>query len=248
MPKRVQFASAFPLTGGPVSPEQILAFHRARFGDTRMEDKPADDAAAKAAADAQAAADKAASDKAAADKAAADAAAASADKGFPEGTPIAEMTAPQQAAYWKYQARKHEDTSKARADYDAVVAERDALKKATQTDAEKAVDEAKVAARKEALLEAAPKLVAAEFKAELKGTRSPEQIAALLAPLDLTKFLTADGEVDTDKVSTYAAGLGSAGKEWPDTGQGNRRTTAAKGVSAGADLFEQSRSKKTKTT
>lgn len=236
--KRAQFASAFPLTGGPVSPAQILAFHRERFGDTRMEEG-ADDAAAKAAADAQAA------EKAAADKAVADAAA---DRGFPENTPIVEMTEKQQAAYWKHQARKHEDTAKARKDYDEVIAERDRLKAAAQTDAEKAVDEAKAEARKEALLEAAPKLVAAEFKAELKGKRTPEQITALLEPLDLKRFLTDTGEVDTAKVSQYAAGLGSAGKEWPDTGQGNRERTAAKGVSAGADLFAESRAKKTKTT
>jgi len=241
MPKRAQFASAFPLTGGPVSPEQILAFHRARFGATRMDG--ASDDAAKAAADAQAAADKAAADQAAAEKAAADA------KGFPESTPIAEMTAEQQAAYWKHQARKHEDAAKARKDYDEVVAERDRLKAATQTEAEKAVEEAKAAARKEALLESAPKLVAAEFKAELKGKRTPEQITALLEPLDLKRFLTDTGEVDTDKVSQYAAGLGSAGSTWPDTGQGNRGDRApAKGVAAGADLFAESRAKKTKTT
>lgn len=225
----------------PGAIDQLLAFHRSIVGDARMEDKP-DDAEAKAAADAQAAADKAAADKAAAD-------AAAADKGFPENTPIAEMNDKQQAAYWKYQARKHEDTSKARADYEAVVAERDKLKAATQTDAEKAVDEAKATARKEALLEAAPKLVAAEFKAELKGSRTPEQIAALLEPLDLTRFLTATGEVDTDKVSQYAAGLGSAGTTWPDTGQGNRGDKGpGKGVAAGADLFAESRAKKTKTT
>lgn len=38
MPKPTLFRSAFPLDGGPVLPEQILAFHRATFGDAQMND------------------------------------------------------------------------------------------------------------------------------------------------------------------------------------------------------------------
>ncbi len=34
------FRSAFPLDGGPTTPEQILAFHRATFGAAQMNDEP----------------------------------------------------------------------------------------------------------------------------------------------------------------------------------------------------------------
>lgn len=44
MPKL--FRSAFPLDGGPVSPEQILAFHRATFGSAQMNDAPSEPAGA----------------------------------------------------------------------------------------------------------------------------------------------------------------------------------------------------------
>jgi hypothetical protein len=41
MPKPTLFRSAFPLDGGPTTPEQILAFHRQTFGGARMEADPA---------------------------------------------------------------------------------------------------------------------------------------------------------------------------------------------------------------
>ena len=40
MPKPTLFRSAFPLDGGPTTPEQILAFHRATFGAAQMNDAP----------------------------------------------------------------------------------------------------------------------------------------------------------------------------------------------------------------
>lgn len=172
------------------------------------------------------------------------------ENGFPADKPLAEMTIEQQAAYWKHQSRKHEQRAEAHKDYDAVKTELDALKAAHQTDAEKAVEQAKTEAKQagkaEATAEFAPKLVSAELKAALAGKLPADKIAGHVAFLDHTKFLTDSGEVDTDKVKQYAAGLAPAGG-WPDMGQGNRGKgdAAAKGVAAGADMYAASRGKKT---
>lgn len=214
--------------------DKLLAFHRATFGEARMEASGDADAAAAAA---QAAAD-----------AAAAAAAASDSAGFPKDTPLTEMTVEQREAYWKHQARKHEDRVKGQADYDAIKAERDALKAAGLTDTEKAIEAAKTAARDEAKAEARaailPQLVTAKFEALVGGRIPAERLASILAPLDHTKFLTASGEVDTDKVQQYVDGLAPDGKKWPDMGQGHRGSSGkTSGVGAGRSLFEDRRSK-----
>lgn len=207
----------------------LLEFHRATFGDARMEDDP-DAAAAAEAATASAAADAAAE--------------------FPANTPVKDMTVEQQAAYWKHQSRKHEDRARSvPQDYDAIKAERDELKARTQTDAEKAIEDARREARDQALAEAnkttLPRLVQAEFKAAAAGRIPADRLATLLEPLDLTKFLTADGsEVDTDKVTQYVAGIAPTTKEWPGMGQGRREHSKASGVSAGKSLYEERHAKK----
>lgn len=208
--------------------DRLLAFHRATFGDARME-ASGDDAAAAATADAAAAA------------------AAAESAGFPKDTPLTEMTVEQREAYWKHQARKHEDRVKGQSDYDAIRAERDALKAASLTDTEKAIEAAKAAARDEAKAEAhaaiLPQLVTAKFEALVAGRIPAERLTAILAPLDHTKFLTASGEVDTDKVQKYVDGLAPDGKKWPDMGQGHRGSSGkTSGVGAGRSLFEDRKS------
>jgi len=159
--------------------------------------------------------------------------------GFPVNTPIAEMNSDQQAAYWKFQARKHEDVAKQRSDYDQLKTQLEQIQSASQTEAEKALAEARRDERSKAEQETTARysalLVGAKFEAALAGKRTPEQITGLLEGLDHTKFLTPTGEVDTDKVSNFAAGLAPAGSSWPDMGGGNR------GGSAGASKAEAGR-------
>lgn len=170
----------------------------------------------------------------------------SSPEGFPADTPLAEMTAEQREAYWKHQARKHENRVKSLGDIDALKAKAeafDALEAEKLTPSEKAIQEARAEERERVLAEqakaVADRLVAAEFKVAFAGRKKPEEVAELLEPLDLTKFLTSDGEVDADKVSKYAAGIAPAGRQWPGTGQGSRGTSEkATGVNAGKSLFE----------
>lgn len=163
------------------------------------------------------------------------------DKGFPADTPVAEMTDAQQAAYWKHQSRKHENTAKARGDYDALkarAAKADELEAATATETDKAIKAARDEAAAETLLATAPRLVRAEFRAAAKGVLSDEQRDALLEDLDLTKYLTDKGEVDEDKVARKVKAFAPAGNNGgsggrPDMGQGRRPGGAAGRGAAG---------------
>jgi hypothetical protein len=165
------------------------------------------------------------------------------DQGFPANTPVKDMTPVQQVEYWKHQARRHEERATRAADYDAVKAERDTLKAATLTEAEKAVEAAKAEATKGVM----PKLVRAEFKAAATGRIEPARLAGIIEALDLTRFLTATGdEVDTAKVEKYVTDIaGGTSKTWPDMGQGNRGSgDKPTGVSAGRNLHAERHPKK----
>lgn len=213
--------------------DALLAFHRATFGDARME--AADDGGTAA----QAAIDSAAT---------ATGEPALNEHGFPDKTPWRDMPPEQQAAYWQHQAKKHEARANSTKDYDAIKNERDALKSQTLTADEKALEDAANTAREAGATEErnklAPRLVTAEFKAVVAGRIPADTLAAILEPLDTTKFLAADGEVDTDKVKQYVAGIVPAGGKWPDTGQGHRQSSKASGVGAGRDLFVERHPKK----
>lgn len=171
------------------------------------------------------------------------------EHGFPDKTPVKDMSDAQQAAYWRHQSRKHEDRVKSMGDYDTLKAERDDLKAKHQTADEKALE----AAKKEALeagaaserAKIAPRLVAAEFKSANAGRIPADRLSAILDGLDPTKFLTSDGEVDADKVQQYVDGIAPAdGKKWPDMGQGRRQQQKAAGVEAGRALFDARHAKK----
>lgn len=189
---------------------------------------------------------------------------APADLGFPQGTPLEQMSAEQREAYWRHYARQHEGRWKAlgeltpeqlkelRDKADAHdKAQRDAL-----PEQQRLVEEAREQARKDALAATMPNLVRAEFKAALTGRVKAEELEAKVAtivdPLDTSKFLTADGTtVDAAKVTAFvdaaippATGTRPPGP--PNHGAGRRDGTTGSGVDAGRELFDQRRGK-TKT-
>jgi hypothetical protein len=157
-------------------------------------------------------------------------------RGFPENTPVAEMEPAQQVAYWKHQARKHENTvkefGKRYGNYDQI-AERarqyDALLASTQTDQERAVAEARKSAAEEAraaaVAEFGGQLVAARLHSALAGRLDQEQIEGLIEGVDPRRFLDDSGAVDTDKVTKWADRV--APKRTADLGQGARGRPAA---------------------
>lgn len=106
----------------------------------------------------------------------------------------------------------------------ALQKELDELRAANQSDAEKAIN----AARKEGAAEAskafAPRLVAAEFKAASAGRLTAEQLSGFLEDLDLSKYLTEDGEVDTERVAKKVDLLAPAQEPRTPSFNGGART------------------------
>lgn len=173
--------------------------------------------------------------------------------GYPDETPVKDMTEGQQVAYWKFHARKHEDESKARGDYDAQKADAEKWRQAQLEKLpadERALTDARQKADTEARADERGKfgrqLVASEVRGALRGHQLPDdRIESLVGPLDHNYFLTATGEVDAAKVSEYASGFGAEGGTWPDMGQGRRgQGGPAKGVDAGRDLYRDRNTKK----
>jgi hypothetical protein len=154
------------------------------------------------------------------------------DRGYPENTPLTDMTVEQREAYWKAMARKHEATAKSRGDYDAIKAERDKMKSDGMSDHEKQLEQARKdaekAGRDAAARELGGKIVDAHINAAVTaGRMTKEQAETVLDGLDRTKFIDSKtGDVDTDKLGRYLDAVapkkdGKGGGK-PDHGQGNR--------------------------
>ena len=148
----------------------------------------------------------AAAPPAAAPPAAAPAAPANPDKGFPDGTPIEQMTGTQREAYWKHQAQRWEGRSKkfdgmtddAFAALKDKAAKHDTLARESMSDRDRAVAEATDKAR----VESTPRVVRAEFRAAAKGVISTAQLEALLEDRDLSKYADDKGEPDVSKIES----------------------------------------------
>lgn len=138
------------------------------------------------------------------------------DKGFPEGTPLAEMTDAQKAAYWQHYARKHEDTVKAfkgvtpqqAAELQAKV---DELESKTLSADEKllkaARQEAYKQARAEAEAEYLPQIRASQVKSIASGIVNGDQLSAFMDLVDTSKLLGEDGHVSEERVMGYLTAL-----------------------------------------
>lgn len=94
-------------------------------------------------------------------------------------------------------SRKWEQRAK-KADEDA-----EAARQAAMSDQERAVEDAKRAGRAEAVSELGQRIAAAELRAALTGL-VPDP-ALIVEDVNLAKFVTDDGEVDTDAVAAFRA-------------------------------------------
>lgn len=112
----------------------------------------------------------------------------------------------QQAAYWRTQARKHEDRVKAQADYDDLKAAYDRYQQlltASQTEQEKAVTAARQAGAQEAMAQVGGQLVEQWFRATVAGRLDEDRVNTILTGLDRRQFIGQNGAVDTDRVRTF---------------------------------------------
>lgn len=167
------------------------------------------------------------------------------DKGFPAETKIVDMTPEQQAAYWKFQSRKHEgNATNLKAEIDSLKAPKPAAPAAKDESDNAPID--RDALRKELLAdlkrEQAPELVRSQFEAII-GERLPEDTRnSILEDLNLERFVKEDGSIDKDRIKEKAELL--AGKDVSNvrkvrTHQGPRKTESTASVSSGKALFEE---------
>lgn len=113
------------------------------------------------------------------------------------------------------------------ADYDTLkekATQYEALAAASQTDQERAVNEAKATTAQAERSRWVPQVVTAEFKAAAAGVLTPEQVTAFLEDVDLSKYVKKDGSVDTERIASRVQALTPATqgqKQAPrDFGQG----------------------------
>lgn len=156
------------------------------------------------------------------------------DNGFPADTPVNQMTDAQQAAYWKFHSRKHEERVQA---YGGLTPEQvkelkdkqEKLEYDLASDTEKKIADARKEAEAATEAKLFPQLATSKLEAAAAGRIDDAKLAAALAPLQasgMTYFRAADGTVDAAKVTAYIDGIAPPKppeRKGPTTnGQGNR--------------------------
>lgn len=129
---------------------------------------------------------------------------------------------------WKAEARKWEQRAKdnkAAADK-AVTKAAEKARLDAMSESERAIEEAKQAARSEAGLEFGKRLARSEFDAAA-GRRNPDfDTSSALEYVDLAKFVGEDGEPDKDAIKAAVERLVPASANTPPEFDGGSRTTA----------------------
>ncbi len=120
-------------------------------------------------------------------------------------TPVTPPASASGEEKWKALSRANE------AKWKAATKELDELKKAQMTDQEKALESAREEARKAALSEVGTKLA----KAEIRVQASKAGLNVPTDYLDLNRFLSEDGEADTEKVKAFVASLAQNAPKGP---------------------------------
>lgn len=157
-----------------------------------------------------------------------------ADKGFPENTPLTQMTEAQKVAYYQHQNRQSDNKLKAfngftPQDVSVMWSRLEELETANLGANEKAVKDATTKAATEAKTAAEsalrPRLHEAQFRA-IAGPvlKEKEALNAVMAITDPAKFLGDDGDVDEEKVMGHLTALsavftGGQGQGQPGNGQ-----------------------------
>lgn len=143
------------------------------------------------------------------------------EHGYPDNTPVAEMAAEHQAAYWKYHSRKHEA----------------AWKEATSKNEEGKAEPAKVDPMLSKLFDAEFRVAAAVYPGQ--------DFSKLRESLNPENFLSDTGDIDSQSISELLSSLSHSPKPGAPAGgaaRGGYEGTSS--VAAGAALFAARHSKK----
>ncbi|MDN4174726.1 hypothetical protein QWY28_17325 [Nocardioides sp. SOB77] len=141
------------------------------------------------------------------------------DLGFPKDTPIAEMSDKEQAAYWRYNSRKHEGRFKdlvgdrkpedVKADLDAYAQ----VRQQQMTPAEQALAAAREEGKAEAITAERRNAATTIFRAALEtGGIEGDDLDELVTSLNVDAYLT-DSGVDTTKLTNFAKRFHPSGKD-----------------------------------
>lgn len=150
------------------------------------------------------------------------------DKGFPENTPLAQMSTEQQLAYYKHQNRQADNklagfNGFTPADVDAMWKRLEELEGEKLSANDKALKDVQKSARDAAEAEWRPKLQRAELRSIAAEVLKGDQLEAWLAGMNPAAFANDKGEIDLDKVMghlTAAFGVvGGQDHQQPRNGQ-----------------------------
>lgn len=155
--------------------------------------------------------------------------------GFPAHTKIEDMTEPQRTAYWKKQARKHENANRAMSDYSKY---REFYESHNQEMDGMSVQEFKAQVKKEMKLDAAPGLAREALKTHLGDRVDGSKIDSLLEGLNVNTYIDDDGSIDYKGLNDFADLLIPAKVNSPRNHQSFRQQEATSSVKTGRDLYD----------
>ena len=172
------------------------------------------------------------------------------DKGFPEGTPLAEMTDAQRAAYWQHYSRKHEDTVKAFkgftpqqvSDLQSKVESLEAEKlSAGEKELKQVRDEAAKAAAVAAKAEYLPQIQALQVKSIASQIITGDKLSAFMSIVNPAALVGEDGQVDETRVMGFLTAMygtdpqpGQRQPQWQNFGQYTQPPPSQKAGAGGA--------------
>lgn len=164
------------------------------------------------------------------------------DKGFPDSTPVKDMTAEQQAAYFRFHNRKAENQL---ASFKGVTpqqvqdmqAELDGLRDKQLSADQKAVKDAEKAARLAADAEWMPKLQTAQLRAIAGEVLKGDELESWMFGRNPAAFANDQGEVDREKVMGHLTATGG-GQNDQQQSNGQQRDWGQHSGGAGGSLLK----------
>lgn len=145
------------------------------------------------------------------------------DLGFPKDTPVAEMKAEQQTAYWRNEAQKHQGRYKnltGDRSFDetkAALEEHAKFQRDQQTPAEQALADARTQGKTEGLTAARTEAASAIFRGALEAGGIPEaDIEELATNFNVGNFI-GDNGIETAKITAFAKRFTTPGTGTPPT-------------------------------
>lgn len=222
----------------PGAIDALLAFHKARFGEARMEaeeDADGDGGGSDSEGDSDTGPNR--------------------GPGTDANKPVSEMTDAERADYYNRRADRLRDalrsfgnlTPETLRALQEKANKHDELERELMSDKDREIAQV----REQERLAATPRVVRAEFKAAAKGVLNAEQLTALLEDRDLTKYVDANGDPDEDKIAKLVTAFAPAQESQDQrrrgpspVGAGARGSASGPSLSAGADAYARRHGKK----